>query len=315
MAIPSTVVSAANTVDPISDEYLVFPPAPVGAIKDKHRRLRREASLQQPLGGHEELTNPEGRTSAHDWEEAVNAVAEVTCPFCFCALPAQDAVDDKMWRYIYVKHMTTAHELGFTDARRDSFAEHRAHTVRPLFSSCPLCGATNLSAMENHITGHLRLLALKSLPTYEDGRTRGPESNAHTESSVLGDRSTIREFMKSVQDLDKHSDEWKKDPHTSTDEGEDFGGGTATTLSAIRLAFPDSPALSQMVQDFVRELPPDQHYADGPEPACAICQLPAVERCEYLRLGPRPWIRRVSGGQGWYCDQGHGDQGGGLIAH
>lgn len=50
-------------------------------------------------------------------------------------------------------------------------ANKNCRNAKKLFHSCPLCGAdaTDIDGLlEDHITGHLRSLALKSLPAYEE---------------------------------------------------------------------------------------------------------------------------------------------------
>lgn len=97
-----SAVSASKTVALSSHEDLVFPPAPTGAIKSKQRQLvqQREDALRQRLGGQDRIANVEDRTAAQDWEDAVNSIGEVTCPFCFYALPAWDVVNRIKWEYV-----------------------------------------------------------------------------------------------------------------------------------------------------------------------------------------------------------------------
>ncbi|KAK5992076.1 hypothetical protein PT974_05473 [Cladobotryum mycophilum] len=57
----------------------------------------------------------------------------------------------------------------FTDAQLGALADKNARAMSPMFQSCPLCGAYEVDGgMEIHVVGHLRLLALKSLPTCGD---------------------------------------------------------------------------------------------------------------------------------------------------
>ena len=92
-----SVVSASRTVALSSHEELSFPPAPLGAIRLKFKLL-----LEQEAEGRAVLTNPSrpdnDRFEAKIWYDAVNAIGEVTCPFCFYALPARDVVDEKKWQ-------------------------------------------------------------------------------------------------------------------------------------------------------------------------------------------------------------------------
>lgn len=93
-SVPS-VVSLSKTVALSSHETIIFPPAPTGIIKLKQRQLMLERwkGLQKRL-------NPEfeDQSPTRCWEDAVIAVREVTCPYCFYAIPAPDIVDEKKWK-------------------------------------------------------------------------------------------------------------------------------------------------------------------------------------------------------------------------
>lgn len=104
-SVPS-VVSASRTVALSSHDKLVFPAAPTGAIEKKRRQLvaQRQDTLRRRLeiqGG-----TPEGddRTPAQEWQDAVDAIREVTCPICFYELPAWEIVDKKKWEYVHPKN-------------------------------------------------------------------------------------------------------------------------------------------------------------------------------------------------------------------
>lgn len=95
----------------------------------------------------------------------------------------------------YIDHLKQAHKNTFSDAQLRVLADRNARTIGPLFTSCPFCGfedTSNGTKIEDHIVGHLRFLALKSLPPYEDERSES--SNAESTSSRISKprkRSTV----------------------------------------------------------------------------------------------------------------------------
>lgn len=70
----------------------------------------------------------------------------------------------------YMQHMRETHMVTMTDSQLRTMANRNTRNRKPLFPSCPLCGEENTIAesMETHIVGHLRYLALRSLPSYEE---------------------------------------------------------------------------------------------------------------------------------------------------
>ncbi|KAF6823128.1 hypothetical protein CPLU01_11563 [Colletotrichum plurivorum] len=66
------------------------------------------------------------------------------------------------------KEPQAAHSGKFSDSQLEMIADRNSLIMDPIFESCPLCGTEDIGAnMEGHIAGHLQLLALKSLPAYE----------------------------------------------------------------------------------------------------------------------------------------------------
>lgn len=101
-----SLVSVSMTVALGSHERLVFPTAPTAVIKEKQRQLMKErkrdpADTEYRLDSQGHVVAVEDRTPAQDWEDAIDAVGEVVCPFCFHALPAREVVDDKNWEYVH----------------------------------------------------------------------------------------------------------------------------------------------------------------------------------------------------------------------
>ncbi|OIW32349.1 hypothetical protein CONLIGDRAFT_593596, partial [Coniochaeta ligniaria NRRL 30616] len=332
-----SVVSVSKTVALSSHEELAFPPAPTGCIKTKQRQLvqQRKDPLKQRLGGQDRIANAEDRTPAQDWEDAVIAIGEVTCPFCFYALPTCDVVDETKWKrhvisdldaYVclfnecerpeelyshssqwlehmrqhalqwrctsrshgeflsnsrgeYIEHMKTAHQSRLTDAQLRLLADKSARTIRQIFKSCPLCGIEETrDTMEEHVVGHLRLLALKSLPTYEDGEPGDPDS-ASEEGSAPWSRSTVRDFVGT------HTEDpgWL----VGLDTGPAASSTSSGSGSGIRTTGPDyfyetqtQPTAFPRVKDLsgLRHQSSDTDISHM-DPACAICRLPAEAAC------------------------------------
>ncbi|KAL2155506.1 hypothetical protein VTH82DRAFT_248 [Thermothelomyces myriococcoides] len=95
----------------------------------------------------------------------------------------------------YLSHMREVHPGSFTEPQLRVLAERNGRPVGPMFELCPFCGTSradiSIANMEDHIAGHLRSLALMSLPGYED---EAPDSSGSDKSSSSTDttRSTIR---------------------------------------------------------------------------------------------------------------------------
>uniref|UniRef100_A0A093VD80 Serine/threonine-protein phosphatase n=2 Tax=Talaromyces marneffei PM1 TaxID=1077442 RepID=A0A093VD80_TALMA len=166
------------------------------------------------------------------WEQCLRAVGEVTCPFCFYAISAVNISDDTKWRLFgrseewlrhmqdhalrwpcnskshgtivydsrdeYISHLKEDHKNTFSDAQLRILADRNGRTIGPLFKSCPFCGFDDTSSstkIEEHIVGHLRFLALKSLPPYEDECSESSDaestssriSKAHKRSTIEND--------------------------------------------------------------------------------------------------------------------------------
>lgn len=100
-----SLVSVSKTVALGSHERLVFPTAPTAIIKKKQRQLTEErkrgpVDTEYNSDSQDHVTLAKNSTPTQDWEDAIDAVGEVVCPFCFHALPAREVVDDKIWEYV-----------------------------------------------------------------------------------------------------------------------------------------------------------------------------------------------------------------------
>ncbi|KAF8866264.1 hypothetical protein BDZ45DRAFT_336280 [Acephala macrosclerotiorum] len=139
-----SVVSASKTIALGNHEDLIFPPAPVGRIKQKYRKLKRQREedhkaylkLLQPFDPDmisEQISDADAklkRTLEQDWVDCTQAIAEVTCPFCFYALPSQDVVDEKKWK-AHVKNDLDAYVCLFEDCDRpDELYNHNDEWIK-----------------------------------------------------------------------------------------------------------------------------------------------------------------------------------------
>ncbi|KAI1757960.1 hypothetical protein F4782DRAFT_536659 [Xylaria castorea] len=113
-----SVVSVSKSVALSNHQELRFPPAPCGSIQRRYRKLKQKRQREH----REELNSIPGesdglaprqlvhiieakyeRILASEWEECLQAVPELICPFCFCALPVRDVIDEKKWS-LHVKN-------------------------------------------------------------------------------------------------------------------------------------------------------------------------------------------------------------------
>jgi tetratricopeptide (TPR) repeat protein len=96
-------------------------------------------------------------------------------------------------RQDFIEHMQTQHESKFSETQLGVLADRSARADGLLSKPCVLCGAEEVkNSMEDHVVGHLRLLALKSLPTYEDVGEEDAQ-DLDTESSAAQYRGTIQD--------------------------------------------------------------------------------------------------------------------------
>ena len=57
----------------------------------------------------------------------------------------------------------------FTDDQLGILADQNVRKASPLFKACPLCGDEEADpSLMDHLVGHMRSLALKFLPPYQD---------------------------------------------------------------------------------------------------------------------------------------------------
>ncbi|KAI1210695.1 uncharacterized protein F4807DRAFT_467005 [Annulohypoxylon truncatum] len=100
----------------------------------------------------------------------------------------------------YDIHMKESHQKRYTSAQLDLLAERGTRLFGPLFDICPLCGGKDASDdnriqgnLMDHIIGHLRSLALKSLPPHYDNDDTA-SYNSRSDESVES-RSTVKSLL------------------------------------------------------------------------------------------------------------------------
>lgn len=115
----------------------------------------------------------------------------------------------------YLQHMKHHHSGRFSQAQLDVLADRNgARMTGPMFPSCPLCGISKESleggSIESHLTGHLRLLALKSLPAYEESVGEDDDSDQNSVATSRPEtRSTIRNYNNDGNDEVDGNRNWK----------------------------------------------------------------------------------------------------------
>ncbi|RKK75948.1 hypothetical protein BFJ69_g7278 [Fusarium oxysporum] len=245
-AAPS-VVSISKTVKLSDDDDFVFPPAPTLPFMQRYNKAKQdiEERHKQRLstihrydegvglttrvsGDTQGIIDAEvvrDRALAKAWDDCIEAVGEVICPYCFHMLPIREVVDELKWnhhvkndlepyvclfetchtsehlythsntwikhmsehalrwrcaskrhgdfvtdsRQDYLDHMKHSHSDVFTDAQLGILAEQNGRRIGPLFESCPLCGEKKANrSVTDHLVGHMRSLALKSLPSHHE---------------------------------------------------------------------------------------------------------------------------------------------------
>ncbi|ETS79226.1 hypothetical protein PFICI_09079 [Pestalotiopsis fici W106-1] len=97
----------------------------------------------------------------------------------------------------FLLHMKDDHTKNYNDSQIDLLAERGIQSDRQLFEICPLCGisekhdSVTQGNMIRHIMGHLRSLALKSLPPlYLENDDAVPDDEDNSQQT----RSTIKNF-------------------------------------------------------------------------------------------------------------------------
>ncbi|KAJ1327387.1 PR domain zinc finger protein 5 [Microdochium nivale] len=100
-----SIVSASRTIPLNRHDALQFPPAPLWPVQSKFIQIMtsnlstESLSEAQKRQEHEKITVLSGKPNlaVPEWREAASAVGEITCPYCFYALPAIDVMCERKW--------------------------------------------------------------------------------------------------------------------------------------------------------------------------------------------------------------------------
>ncbi|VUC32849.1 unnamed protein product [Clonostachys rosea] len=94
----------------------------------------------------------------------------------------------------YLHHVRQDHPRSLTEPQLRALAQRNARPTVPMFDFCPICGTDEAAHnLEDHIVGHLRFLALKSLPPHEeDGSGSSDGESGSAAASGPASRSTIK---------------------------------------------------------------------------------------------------------------------------
>ncbi|TVY76578.1 hypothetical protein Focb16_v006386 [Fusarium oxysporum f. sp. cubense] len=249
-----SVISASKTIAFHSHESLVFPPAPGHAVKKRYDQLKSQRLAEYEQSLNSEKSEAKKKSTVQELlANDLQSLGEITCPYCLCALPAEEAFDEKKWQnhikndldaYVclfedcdqpgvlynhsdqwlshlqqhrrfwrcpshrdlepfssgedYIAHMREVHANKLSDKQLRAMANKNSRKMPKLFPSCPLCGKGESEIngrLEDHLAGHLRSLALKSLPSYHENI---PDDNEDGNNSIdvsrPKSRSTVRDL-------------------------------------------------------------------------------------------------------------------------
>ncbi|KAK7425130.1 hypothetical protein QQX98_000044 [Neonectria punicea] len=105
----------------------------------------------------------------------------------------------------YMQHMREVHDTKLSDRQLRVVANRNSRKTTKLFPSCPLCGRVESEVdgrFEDHLAGHLRSLALKSLPSYQDEILDDVgDGNNSINGSRPRSRSTLRELEEEKEEM------------------------------------------------------------------------------------------------------------------
>ncbi|KAG6013128.1 hypothetical protein E4U43_007478 [Claviceps pusilla] len=191
----------------LSDQQadLVFPPSPCNSFRCKYAKLRTERTLKRELFLQALLNHTSrGRTAKSpslDPETRDRLLLEYSCPYCLYIVLTWDEFNQKEWREQWTRHMYRHHAIiewhciskshdpviatsedeyrshlrlahgHLSEASIMAWTERNSRRKSSLFDSCPLCGIVRsgtFSDMEDHVARHLRRVALKFLPVFDE---------------------------------------------------------------------------------------------------------------------------------------------------
>jgi len=113
---PSVVSTSKKTVALSEFTKLSFPSAPLGRVKAKFEPLRLQLLEEFNVKTTDRFWDPQSHIQVPSepttqpfhtvlinrlneaWRDCLQAVAEITCPYCFYVLPAEDVANEKKWQ-------------------------------------------------------------------------------------------------------------------------------------------------------------------------------------------------------------------------
>ncbi|KAL1857090.1 hypothetical protein Daus18300_010433 [Diaporthe australafricana] len=170
-------------------------------------------------------------------------------------------------------------------------AERNARMMGPMFRSCPLCGVTKdhptvTGRLEDHVVGHLRLLALRSLPFIEEEhRTESTNSLKSDDSAKPADRRTVRDLLEEpLPSISENEDKempvyFQPDVDSNEDPYAAWGGINSYVKAShilrqgeppqqIKLSygafpFPEIPESGDIYKLYIRQRDDSSRFVDG----------------------------------------------------
>lgn len=173
--------------------------------------------------------------------------------------PSHRELDLFLTREDYMQHMRQAHNFKLGEDKLLILANRNTRKAAKLFTSCSLCGKSEAEVggrLENHIAGHLRSLALKSLPPYEDDMDTdvGSDRDDCDGSQQSGVRTTDDPSIGEISSTDGVDDEPSRLSETEetdfvNDAPHELDSGHADTWNAwMGEWISDKPTLQQLQQ-------------------------------------------------------------------
>ncbi|KAG5746711.1 hypothetical protein H9Q72_010680 [Fusarium xylarioides] len=123
-AAPSAV---SKTVEISDNDGDVFPPAPIRTLMQNFKKRKQviedgHKNTLSAITGYDEGAELSALFSQNDqriidaklardralakaWDDCIEAVSEVTCPYCFQVLPVREVIDDLKWKYVPLTHL------------------------------------------------------------------------------------------------------------------------------------------------------------------------------------------------------------------
>ncbi|CCF42269.1 serine/threonine protein phosphatase [Colletotrichum higginsianum] len=155
----------------------------------------------------------------------------------------------------YLNHMQESHAGKFTEAQLGVLADRNGRATGTLFQTCPLCGTDEVGNLDDHIIGHMRALALKSLPSYEED----DEAHYHSESQQSSGSSAKAPSRSTLKN--DGWDVWSSTDDTTTPNGEQPDTFASTTQDQVSPDSPDPELPTLFHQDEARGVLPMADYS------------------------------------------------------